>query len=160
MLNADEEAAVAERFGVARSQVRRDHLISHLLAALSANAADQVVLSQRSLRRRMGSPSEYNCSARPDSRPGRPHPNPLSSVTRMRRQPRSPCSPGRHSPRRRLWPWFNRSAPRDLFDLWLLTQAGALDSAAAQLFARHGPTNRPPAELFPKSLTKFAGAEN
>jgi hypothetical protein len=43
MLDPDEEAAVAERFGVSLPQVRRDHLISHLLAALSAHAADQVV---------------------------------------------------------------------------------------------------------------------
>lgn len=43
MLNPDEETAIAEQFGVARAQVRRDHLISHLLAALSAHAADQVV---------------------------------------------------------------------------------------------------------------------
>jgi predicted nucleotidyltransferase component of viral defense system len=43
MLDPDEEAAVAERFGVSIPQVRRDHLISHLLAALSAHAADQVV---------------------------------------------------------------------------------------------------------------------
>lgn len=32
----DEWAAVAERFGVAMEQVRRDHLISHVLAAISA----------------------------------------------------------------------------------------------------------------------------
>ena len=43
MLDPDEETAVADRFGVARPQVRRDHLISHLLAALSARAADRVV---------------------------------------------------------------------------------------------------------------------
>lgn len=43
MLDPDEETAVAEQFGVARPQVRRDHLISHLLAALGAHAADQVV---------------------------------------------------------------------------------------------------------------------
>jgi hypothetical protein len=43
MLAPDEEAAVAEQFGVARTQVRRDHLISHLLAALSTHLADQVV---------------------------------------------------------------------------------------------------------------------
>lgn len=33
MLTADEEHAVAEQFGVDPEQVRRDHLISHLLAA-------------------------------------------------------------------------------------------------------------------------------
>lgn len=43
MLDPAEEAVVAEQFGVARAQVRRDHLISHLLAALSAELAEQVV---------------------------------------------------------------------------------------------------------------------
>ncbi|ASU77954.1 nucleotidyl transferase AbiEii/AbiGii toxin family protein [Actinopolyspora erythraea] len=43
MLDPQEEAAVAEQFGVARAQVRRDHLISHLLAAISDRLADEVV---------------------------------------------------------------------------------------------------------------------
>jgi predicted nucleotidyltransferase component of viral defense system len=43
MLHPDEETEVAAQFGVTLPQVRRDHLISHLLAALSAHAADQVV---------------------------------------------------------------------------------------------------------------------
>jgi predicted nucleotidyltransferase component of viral defense system len=43
MLSAEEEQAVAEQFGVARAQVRRDHLISHLLATLSMHLADRVV---------------------------------------------------------------------------------------------------------------------
>ncbi|QWF81525.1 nucleotidyl transferase AbiEii/AbiGii toxin family protein [Amycolatopsis sp. CA-230715] len=43
MLDPDEELAIAERFGVARAQVRRDHLISHLLAVLSAHLADEVL---------------------------------------------------------------------------------------------------------------------
>jgi hypothetical protein len=34
MLTADDLATTAARFGVADDQVRRDHLISHLLAAL------------------------------------------------------------------------------------------------------------------------------
>lgn len=37
-----EEAALAEQFGVAAGQVRRDHLISHLLAALSLSLADEL----------------------------------------------------------------------------------------------------------------------
>ncbi|SDK20306.1 hypothetical protein SAMN04487820_105216 [Actinopolyspora mzabensis] len=43
MLDPQEEAAVAEQFGVARAQVRRDHLISHLLAAISDRLADEVL---------------------------------------------------------------------------------------------------------------------
>ncbi len=44
MLDNDEAAKVAQRFGVAFEQVRRDHLISHLLAALGARLSDRVVL--------------------------------------------------------------------------------------------------------------------
>lgn len=42
-MDPGEEAAVAEQFGVARTQVRRDHLISHLLAALSGHLADDAI---------------------------------------------------------------------------------------------------------------------
>jgi hypothetical protein len=40
MLGPDERRAVAARFRVAEDQVARDHLISHILAALPANAPD------------------------------------------------------------------------------------------------------------------------
>lgn len=43
MLDPAEAAAVAAAFGVADAQVRRDHLLSHLLAALSSAAPDAVV---------------------------------------------------------------------------------------------------------------------
>ncbi|MQA02871.1 MAG: hypothetical protein GEV07_09165 [Streptosporangiales bacterium] len=43
MLDPGEAAAVAARFGVAEPQVERDHLISHLLAALGRRLADWVV---------------------------------------------------------------------------------------------------------------------
>lgn len=43
MLDPAEEHAVATQFGVARTQVRRDHLISHLLAAISDSHADDVL---------------------------------------------------------------------------------------------------------------------
>jgi hypothetical protein len=43
VLDPVEGAAVAEQFGVAAAQVRRDHLISHLLAALSVSLADELV---------------------------------------------------------------------------------------------------------------------
>lgn len=43
MLDVAEAAAVADQFGVADEQVRRDHLISHLLAVLSARVSDAVV---------------------------------------------------------------------------------------------------------------------
>ena len=43
MLDPAEAAAVAEQFGVSDEQVRRDHLLSHLLAVLSQRLPDAVV---------------------------------------------------------------------------------------------------------------------
>ncbi|WP_211168063.1 nucleotidyl transferase AbiEii/AbiGii toxin family protein [Brevibacterium sp. 'Marine'] len=43
LLDADEASSIAEDFGVAESQVRRDHLISHVLAALSAAVSEDVI---------------------------------------------------------------------------------------------------------------------
>lgn len=43
MLDAADEQAVREQFGVAREQVRKDHLISHVLAALSGDLAEQLL---------------------------------------------------------------------------------------------------------------------
>lgn len=43
MLNPDELDHVAATFGAAEDQVRRDHLISHVLAALSTEVGDSVV---------------------------------------------------------------------------------------------------------------------
>jgi hypothetical protein len=42
-LDDSEARAVADTFGVAIEQVRRDHLISHILAALTASHRDQVM---------------------------------------------------------------------------------------------------------------------
>jgi hypothetical protein len=42
-LEDSEARAVANRFGVAIEQVRHDHLISHILAALSASLCEQVI---------------------------------------------------------------------------------------------------------------------
>jgi predicted nucleotidyltransferase component of viral defense system len=42
-IDDSEARAVADIFGVAIEQVRRDHLISHILAALSASHAEQVI---------------------------------------------------------------------------------------------------------------------
>lgn len=43
MLHPAEARTVADRFAAAESQIRRDHLISHLLAALTDHAADRVI---------------------------------------------------------------------------------------------------------------------
>jgi hypothetical protein len=40
--------------------------------------------------------------------------------------------------------WADRRAARDLYDLYLLAELGAIDPTAAELFARFGPTGRPP----------------
>ncbi|MGH3672570.1 MAG: nucleotidyl transferase AbiEii/AbiGii toxin family protein [Pseudonocardiaceae bacterium] len=40
--------------------------------------------------------------------------------------------------------WLDRSAARDLYDLWALAQIGAIDELAVDLFVRYGPTGRPP----------------
>lgn len=51
MLEQDELAAVADRFGVAEDQVRRDHLISHVLAALPKIAPDVLFVGGTALAR-------------------------------------------------------------------------------------------------------------
>ncbi|UGS25312.1 nucleotidyl transferase AbiEii/AbiGii toxin family protein [Microbacterium resistens] len=39
----------------------------------------------------------------------------------------------------KLSAWADRAAPRDLYDLWALAEAGLFTEEAAHLFARHGP---------------------
>lgn len=41
--------------------------------------------------------------------------------------------------------WADRKGARDLWDLWALSELGAIDSQAADLYRRYGPTNRLPA---------------
>lgn len=40
--------------------------------------------------------------------------------------------------------WADRHAARDLWDLWALSEIGAIDPAASGLFRRYGPTNKDP----------------
>lgn len=40
--------------------------------------------------------------------------------------------------------WHDRHTPRDLYDLWGLARLGAIDAAAAAVFAICGPTGHPP----------------
>lgn len=44
----------------------------------------------------------------------------------------------------KLAAWADRSAPRDLYDLWLLRSAPVDLTAARALFVHHGPTGGPP----------------
>ncbi len=46
----------------------------------------------------------------------------------------------------KLAAWHDRKAPRDLYDLWALTQAGHLTQEALNLYVRFGPTGKPPTE--------------
>jgi len=43
--------------------------------------------------------------------------------------------------------WHDRGAPRDLYDLWGLAEAGALNAEAAALFAKYEPINTAPREF-------------
>jgi predicted nucleotidyltransferase component of viral defense system len=47
--------------------------------------------------------------------------------------------------------WADRSAPRDLWDLWALSGIGAIDETARDLFQKFGPTSRPPGDYIFKS---------
>jgi predicted nucleotidyltransferase component of viral defense system len=47
--------------------------------------------------------------------------------------------------------WADRSAPRDLWDLWALSGIDAIDQVAMDLFKKFGPTNRPPSDHIFKS---------
>ncbi len=49
--------------------------------------------------------------------------------------------------------WFERHAPRDLFDLWALAVAGALTTSAAQLFATHTGLGLPQDHMFSRGPT-------
>lgn len=40
--------------------------------------------------------------------------------------------------------WADRHSARDLWDLWALSELGAIDHTAVDLYRRHGPTNHPP----------------
>lgn len=205
-MNLDERDQVAEQFGVAPEQVERDHLISHLLAFLSARYADKIhFIGGTALARtrlQSGRLSEDIDLVALDSRSRlaadldktlpqaamRAHgrlswESTLSSV---------PDTAGAvlntsagwslkiqllSSADRTLWPvehralvqryddapraelqvptlsafaasrtatWHDRRAPRDLWDLWALNDIGAINSDAAELFRRLGPTNRVP----------------
>lgn len=199
-LDESELETVASTFGVGEAQVRRDHVISHVLAAIATAASDDVVfyggtalsrthtkdlrLSEdidlvamglrselaerieneisRALRRSFGS-VEFLPHIR-DTR--HPAPSVLSvSGTRIQVQllssvgyPRWPTEmheiEQRYSdapPARlrvptppafaaaKLAAWYDRRAPRDLYDMWALAQKGMIDRTAVELFARHGP---------------------
>lgn len=206
MLDPHEESEVAGRFGVAPAQVRRDHLISHLLAALSERVADELLFFGGTALSRSFAPdgrlsedidlialgSRSKLAAELDDGlprairrefPGAVWRPALSAVRESR--PASLVLPDGTSVRIQLlsrtgypaWPsesrtmtqrysdappatlivptlasfvawktatWLDRSAPRDLYDLWFLADQDAFSPEAGDLFRRFGPTNRLP----------------
>lgn len=48
--------------------------------------------------------------------------------------------------------WFERNTPRDLYDLWALSELGAINNEAAGVYKSHGATNSfPQKSQFPRS---------
>lgn len=211
MLDPADEHAIADQFGVARTQVHRDHLISHLLAAISDQLADDILFFGGTALSRTHAPDgrlseDIDLIALGNRRaiaeqletilvratrreyPGlrwEPTPTtvrealpailttPQGITVRVQLLSRTGYAPWpterralvqryRDAPPASLtvptatsfaaWKtvaWANRAASRDLYDLHLLADLGALNDEAADLFRRHGPTNGPPtAELF------------
>jgi predicted nucleotidyltransferase component of viral defense system len=206
VLRAGELAAVAAEFGVSDAQVRRDHLISHLLAALSRDVREVVVFFGGTALSRTHLPAgrlseDVDLLAVGARRPaaeavqstladgvrrefGRLTWTPTLTAVRdtdpavvatadglgVRVQLLSPVGwPAwpteerdlvqRYSdapPARLRVPtlpafaamkttaWGDRKAARDLYDLHLLAGVGGIGPAAGALYARHGPSGRPP----------------
>ncbi|MEV6427971.1 nucleotidyl transferase AbiEii/AbiGii toxin family protein [Nocardia sp. NPDC051463] len=213
-MGRDERDSVAVQFGVSPEQVERDHLISHLLAALSRGFGDRlhfiggtalarthlvsgrlsedidlvalgnrtVLASEldavlpRSVARSYGrlewAPS---LSSVPDTEAAN-----LRSASGVSVKIQLLSARGRT-----VWPtelrdleqrysdvspaelfvptlpafvagktatWHDRRAARDLWDLWALSDIGAIDGTAGALYRRCGPTNRLPApQLFDRA---------
>ncbi|TLF74891.1 nucleotidyl transferase AbiEii/AbiGii toxin family protein [Nocardia cyriacigeorgica] len=206
MLTFDEEQRVAGQFGVAVEQVRRDHLISHLLGAISRDFSEDVLffggtalsrtvlpdgrlsedidlialgrrqeiaermerLLLRAVRREF--PDLQWRPALTDVRDTQPAVIITSAGTAVRVQllnrtgyPSWPTelrqivqryadAPAAElivptTPAFVAWKtaaWADRRASRDLYDLKLLADHGAVTEDAAELFRRYGPTNRYP----------------
>lgn len=131
-MNRDERDAVAAPFGAAPEQVERDHLISHLLAALSARFTDRLHF--------IGG----TALARTHLTDGRLSED-IDLVALGNR-----TKGGTHLPAfaaSKTVTWQDRHASRDLWDLWAMAALGAIDDQAAALYTRYGPTNRPPARF-------------
>ena len=203
----DEWTAVAERFGVDMEQVRRDHLISHLLGAIAARVPtnDLVFFGGTALSRTYLTDARLSedidlialaprsdVAARIEAAVrrglarshGRPTWRPLLSGT-SGSQPATVGVEGTASIQVQLlsgegylWPtevrdidqrysdapparlqtltgagfaaaklsaWMDRRAPRDLYDLWAMSERGLIDADALDVFTRCGPQVRPPA---------------
>lgn len=201
-------ARETERFGVADEQVRRDHAISHILAAIATNLRGDVIFfggtalsrthlvhprlsedidlialgNRQQIARRLRSSVDTALRrshgrltwARPfgnrDIEPAlvetitgisvriqllhkqgyEPWPTELRRIEQRYRDAPAATLLVPTLDSFAAWKtaaWSSRSAPRDLYDLWALADAGALTPTAAKLFAKHGPTGGPPREF-------------
>lgn len=217
-LDDSEARAVADRFGVAFEQVRRDHLISHILAALSTSHADQVLffggtalartylsagrlsedtdLIATGVRRDTAAVIEQTLERALRRSHGRISWAPRLTDVRDTEAAVLVADEGRLTVRLQLldhlgyppWPielhtieqrytdavpatlrvptaasfaawktvaWHDRSAPRDLWDLWALARCGEITRDAAELFVAHGPIgNAPQPWMFTRAPTE------
>ncbi len=206
MLDPGEAVAIAERFGVALEQVRRDHLLSHLLAALTVGAGDHVVFFGGTALARTHVPEgrlseDIDLLAVGDRSSAAAEVEATLAAGARREYGRLTWEPALRDTRGSesavlrtvdgitvrvqllgsigypSWPtevrdlhqrysdapparlrvftraafaasktvaWYDRAAPRDLYDLWALAGKGALDVEALDLWMRFGPTGRPP----------------
>jgi hypothetical protein len=160
-LRRDEAATVAQQFGVALGQVHRDHLISSILAALQAHAGDLIFFGGTALARTYlpaGRLSEDIDLIAVTDRRSVPHAISRTIERALR------VTHGRVNWTTRLltpvrdsfaaWKtaaWFERHAPRHLYDLWALAVAGALTTSAAQLFATHTGLGLPQDHMFSRA---------
>jgi predicted nucleotidyltransferase component of viral defense system len=198
---------VASRFGVAMEQVRRDHLISHVLGAISSGvSSDDLVffggtalsrthladarLSEdidliaqgargqvaeqieravrRGIARSHGRPTwQPTLTATTGSQPavlsvadgtsvqvqllgGAGHSWPTEVVDIEQRYSDAPPARLRvltadAFAAAKLGAWIDRGTPRDLYDLWAMSERDLIGPSALQVFIAHGPFGTPPA---------------
>lgn len=46
----------------------------------------------------------------------------------------------------KLTAWIERRAPRDLYDLWAMSERGLIDGQALDVFVSYGPSGKPPGD--------------
>jgi hypothetical protein len=53
----------------------------------------------------------------------------------------------------KLGAWIDRGTPRDLYDLWAMSERGLIGPSALRVFTSHGPFGKPPAAwVFDRAL--------
>jgi len=210
---------VASRFGVGMEQVRRDHLISHVLAAVSSDVpsddlvffggtalsrthladarlsedidliaqiarndvAEQIERAvRRGIARSHGRPTwEPALTATVGSQPsvlsvadgtsvqvqllsGDGYSWPTEVMEMEQRYSDAPparlrvLTPDAFAAAK-LGAWIDRGTPRDLYDLWAMSERGLIGPSALRVFIAHGPFGAPPAAwVFDRVLDEVA----